>query len=64
MRPIIWQSRAKTAELLIDLNEPHEAKEKNIQALKTIAEIENLFDDQELGTVFNRNAVQQLQEPT
>ena len=62
MLPIVWQARAKTAELMKEMNQPDAAKEKNIQALKTIGEIKELFENQELRNVFIRNADQQLQD--
>jgi len=61
MRPIVLQTRAITAELLKEMNHADEAKEKSVQALETIGEIEELFDNQELRNVFIRNAVHELQ---
>jgi class 3 adenylate cyclase/tetratricopeptide (TPR) repeat protein len=61
MRPIVHQSRALSAEILNDLNQIEEAKEKNILALEAINEIEELFESQELRNEFFRNAVQDLQ---
>lgn len=61
MRPIELQARTKTVELIKEINQAEEAKEKSAQALETIGKIEELFDNQELHNVFIRNAVLELQ---
>jgi class 3 adenylate cyclase/tetratricopeptide (TPR) repeat protein len=59
-RPIVWQALAGAAQALLLLNQNEQAKEKKDQALETINEIKELFEDPDLQNVFFTNAINQL----
>jgi tetratricopeptide (TPR) repeat protein len=60
LRPIIWQARANAAKALEISNQNGLAQGKRSQALETIDEIKNLFEDQELRNKFAINAMGEL----
>jgi predicted ATPase/class 3 adenylate cyclase len=56
MRPLVWQAQAEAAKVLSKTDKETEARKKQNQALDTIEEIEELFEDQSLREIFAAHA--------
>ncbi len=57
MRPIVWQARAAAADVLVTTGQTKQAEAKREAAKAMVAEIANLFEDQDLREAFLRNAL-------
>jgi class 3 adenylate cyclase/tetratricopeptide (TPR) repeat protein len=57
MLPVLWQTRAKTAEILKEINQPEEAKRKHDQAREAIRQIEKSLENRAFREGFIRSAV-------